>query len=118
MVQFISVRTKLNPFFRLTLRGVVSDLSDMLLTQTDSSKRTFNIVDDAGMWIRCCALGMVARSRALANGNEIVVYYGAGRKSLGSAPGMVYLLKDSLVVQVGQRTVVPVKRTEIPIDGE
>ena len=88
------------------------------MSQSDTSKRTFLLVDDAGMWIRCCALGIISKSRALANGNEIVVYYGTGRKSLGSSPGMVYLLKDSLVVQVGQRTNGPVKRAEIPIEGE
>ena len=82
----------------------------MLLSQQEASKRTFNLVDDAGMWIRRYALGLSARSRALVNGNEVVLYYGTGRSVLGSSPGMVYFMKDSLVVQVGNRAVAANKR--------
>ena len=69
VTQFMSVRSKLKAPFRITLRGIISDLSEMLLSQQEATKRTFNVVDDAGMWIRCCALGLSARSRALANDN-------------------------------------------------
>ena len=70
------------------------------------------------MWIRCCALGLSARSRALANGNDVVLYYGTGRAGLGSAPGMIYFMKDSLIVQVGQRGEPVVRRAEITVDAE
>ena len=68
VTQFMAIRSKLKAPFRITLRGVVADLSDMQLTQQEWNKRTFNLVDDAGMWVRCCALGLSARSRALARG--------------------------------------------------
>ena len=87
----------------------------MLFTLQDVDKRTFNLVDEAGMWVRCCALGLTARSLALANGNEVVLYYGTGLGGLGSSPGMVYFMKNSLAVQVGCRADAPTKRTEIPV---
>ena len=114
----MSIRSKLKAPFRITLRGFVDDVSEMQFTQQEASKRTFNLVDDAGMWIRCCALGLSARSRALENGNEVVLYYGTGRSGLGSSPGMVYFMKDSLVVPVGRPAAAPMKRVEISVDGE
>ena len=58
--QFLSLQSKLRAPFRITLRGTIDDLSDVLLTQQDSKKRTFILVDGAGMWLRCCALGRCA----------------------------------------------------------
>ena len=115
--QFMSLHDKLVAPFRVTLRGFVSDLSEMLLSQQESTKRTFHLVDRAGMWIRCCAIGLSATSRALADGNEVVLYYGTGRSGIGSSPGMVYLLKDSLVVEIGRPGSVATKRGEIHVTG-
>ena len=115
VTQFMSVRSKLKSLFRISIRGVVTELSDMQFTQTESEKRTFILVDDAGMWIRCCAIGLQATSRALENSNEIIGYFGTGRKQVGTAPGSILFLKDSMIVQVKRRTVVPVKRAEIAI---
>ena len=90
----------------------------MQSSSQDLDKRTFTLVDDAGTWIRCCALGLTARARALANGNEVVLYFGTGRGGLGSSPGMVYFMKDSLAVLVGRRADVPTKRVEIPVQSD
>jgi hypothetical protein len=118
VVHFSSIRSKLKAPFRAILRGVMSDLSEMLLTLQESNKRMFSLVDDAGMWIRCCAIDLTARSRALSNGNDVVLYFGTGRKGLGSSPGMVYFMRDSLVVQVGHRAESAIKRAEISIEAE
>ena len=115
IMQFASIRSKLQAPFRVTLRGVISDISEMQFAMQEVNKRTFNLVDEAGMWIPCCAIGLTARSKSLANGNDVVFYYGTGRGSVGTSPGMIYFMKDSLAVQVGRRAVVPTKRTEITI---
>ena len=115
--QFLSLQSKLRAPFRITLRGIIDDLSDMQLTQQDSKKREFNLVDSAGMWLRCCALGRCAQSRCLENGNEVILYYGTGRSARGSSPAMVYLMKDSLIVQTACSQRNPTKRAEIHIDG-
>ena len=115
--QFLSLQSKLRAPFRITLRGIIDDLSDMMLTQQDSKKRAFILVDDVGMWLRCCALGRCAQSRCLENGNEVILYYGTGRGARGSSPAMVYLMKDSLIVQTACSQRNPAKRAEIHIDG-
>ena len=43
---------------------------------------------------------MPARSLALVNGNEIVLYFCWGRDNLGTIPDMIYLRKDTFVVLV------------------
>ena len=101
--------------FRVTLRGLITDLSEMQATVSEADKRLFTLVDDAGSWIKCCAIGMPARSLALVNGNEVVLYFCSGRGSLGTSPDMVYLMKDSLVVKLGSRTEVPPKRFQIEV---
>jgi hypothetical protein len=110
------VRSKLQAPCRVTLRGIICELSEKQLSLSESVKRTFILVDEAGMWIRCCAVGLPARSLALSNGNEVVLYYGLGRAGLGSTPGMIYFLKDSLFVQVGHRAVPIMRRAEITVD--
>ena len=115
--QFLSLQSKLRAPFRITLRGTIDDVSDMMLTQQDTKKRTFILVDGAGMWLRCCALGRCAHSRCLANGNEVILYYGTGRGVRGSSPPMVYLMKESVIVQTACSQRTPTKRAEFHIDG-
>ena len=74
------------------------------------------LVDGAGMWMRCCALGRCANSLGLNNGNEVILYYGIGRGARGSAPGMVYFMQDSLIVQTGPTMRGATKRADIAID--
>ena len=116
VIQFSMVRSKLQAPCRVTLRGIICELSEKQLSLSESVKRTFILVDEAGMWIRCCAVGLPARSLALSHGNEVVLYYGLGRAGLGSTPGMIYFLKDSLFVQVGYRADPIVRRAEITVD--
>jgi hypothetical protein len=114
--KFAMVRYKLQAPCRVSLRGVISELSEKQLSSKDRDKRTFILVDESGLWIRCCAVGLPARSRTLSNGNEVVSYFGLGRPGLGSTPGMIYFLKDSLFVQVGNHRGPIVRRAEITVD--
>ena len=84
--------------FRLTLRGIITDVSAIQGTVKEDESRLFTLVDNDGSWIKCCAIGMPARSLALVNGNEIVLYFCWGRDNLGTIPGMVYLRKNTFVV--------------------
>ena len=61
----------------------------------------FDLVDGHGMYLTCCAMQHNADSSALRNFQEVVVYYGAGRGPIGSSKGMIYLLRDALMVPVG-----------------
>ena len=115
--QFLSLQSKLRGPFRITLRGTIDDLPDMLLTQQDNKKRTSILVYGAGMWMRCCALGRCAHSRGLGDGSEVILYYWSGRGARGSAPGVVYFIRGSLIVQSGSTKRATTQRAEIQIDG-
>ena len=112
---FIAVRSKLQPPFRCSMRGMVTDVQAADVSQQGSEKRLFSIVDEAGSWLRCCALGRNAQTRALAEGNEVVLYFCTGRAGRGSTPGLIYLLKDGLIVMLGRKFPQWQKRMDIEL---
>jgi len=63
--------------------------------------------------MRCCALGRHVAACALEEENIVVLYFCTGRSSLGGTGGMLYLMKDALIVKVGHRAQQLVKRLEI-----
>ena len=73
------------------------------VSQQGTPKRHFDLVDDTGSWISCCALGSNASSLSLEAGNDVVLYFVTGRSATGSNPGMLYLMKDSVIVMLGRR---------------
>ena len=70
-------------------------------------------MDDAGTWLRCCALGRNASRSALQQG--MVFYFTLGRGQYGSSPGMVYLMRDSLRVPIEQRAILIPEKMQIVI---
>jgi len=89
--------------FRGTFSGVVADLQEPDVTQQGNPKRLFKLLDASGSYLLCCALGHNAVSCALKDKEEIVVYFGTGRAPIGSDPGMLYLMKDSVIVPLGAK---------------
>ena len=110
---FLAKKTQFVPPFRATLRGVVLDVEAGGTTQQGQPKSVFSLVDEAGTWLRCCALGRNAVSPALVNGNEVVLYFGAGRPGRDASPGLFWLFKDSCVVLLGPKG--GVKRFELEL---
>ena len=110
---FLPKKAQFAPPFRATLRGVVLDVEVGGTTQLGQAKTVFVLVDEAGTWLRCCAVGRNAVSSALKNGNEIIVYFGAGRAARASGLGCIWLFKDSSVVLIGKKA--GVKRLEIEL---
>ena len=90
----------------------------MQLTQQEYLKQIFCIVDDAGYFFRCGATGLSARSHALQNGSEVVLYYAKGIGPTGQTQGMIWCMTDSLVVQTRQRNDPIIKRVELAVEGE
>ena len=78
--------------------------------------RVFDIVDDAGYWMRCCGWGRIAGATTIVASNHVVLYFCTGRKRWGNTGGMVYLMKDALVVKLNTATRCVVKRQEIVIE--
>ena len=85
------------------------------MTQSGNPKLLFDIVDEVGYWMRCCAVGRNAGARALVAGNVVVMYFCTGRTGIGSSGGMLYLMKDALVVKIGQAMTPIAKRQEIEL---
>ena len=100
---FGTVRSKLSPPFRCCLQGIVADVQEASLSQNGNLKKQFHLVDEMGYWILCCALGRNVNSTSLEEGNEVVCYAVTGRGGLGTNPGMVYLMKDSVIVKTGRQ---------------
>ena len=99
------------------LSGVIVSLSEMDYTQNaarPTKKRDFDVADETGTWIRCCALGRNAECSALQEGMQVVLYFGTGRPPYGTGGGCVYLFRDALIVPLGvmEKFMLPKKKKE------
>ena len=103
--------------FRVSLVGIMLNVQEISVSNNGGPKRLFDIVDGTGTYIHCCALGRNATNLALKPGMEAVFFHGTGRSSIGGTVGMVYFMKDSLIVPVSQRdeSCIPATRLEIII---
>ena len=57
-----------------------------------------------------------AKSKALEQGSQVVLYFACGRSQIGEAKPCVYLFKDAVIVMTRKIHVLPVKRSEIQIE--
>ena len=100
--------------FRMSVRGVVMDVQDLDATLSSRAKRLFSLVDESGHWIQCCGIDRNAHSKALVEGMEVVFFFATGRPQLGGTGGILYAMKDSLIVPIQPRGTRQ-KHTEIEI---
>jgi len=102
--------------FRGTFNGVITNVAPMGVTQTGNAKRHFTLVDAFGTYILCVAHAQNAASKAIKEHQEVVIYFGLGRKGIGRSPGMLYLMKDAIIFPVGApRIVVQAMQRELEI---
>ena len=112
---FLSLRSQMIAPFRATLSGMVANVQAAELSQSGNPKKYFDLVDETGSWLQCCALGRNAGTHALEDDNEVVIYFGNARPSLGSADAMMLAMKDAVIVKIGRRNPPTPKRTYIDI---
>ena len=107
ITNFQQARTQFVVPFRATLRGTVFDVVKGEFSRNGVPKTTFALVDSAGAWVHCCALGQRnANSQALVEGTEIVGYNVSGRGRLQAAQQpCIWLFKDAFIVPVGVSSV-------------
>ena len=115
-VDFLSMKNRLVAPFRASFLGVVVNAQEVSPTSSGSPKREFDITDKMGVVLHCCALAHNALNRQLQNNMEAVFYYGTGRSAIGNCRGMVYFMKDALIVPVGMKTAVPAQCMEVCIE--
>ena len=104
--------------FKATFAGMVSNVRNLEASTTVQPKRCFDLVDEVGSWIKCCAIGRNATSLAITEAMYVVVYFAHGRPPLGSSETMVLILKDGVVAPVGEKNLFFAKRMYIDISGE
>ena len=113
--QFAAVRAMLIAPFKGTFVGTITGLGGMDESQQGQPKRYFELVDDAGSWLKCTAMGRNALHRALQDGLQVVMYSCSGRPAAGSSEATLMLLKDAVIVSTGVRKANVVKRNLIDI---
>jgi len=115
-VNILDMKSRFQAPFRITLLGTIINVQDVASTNNGSPKRLFDIIDKMGAFCHCCALSHNALNLALEEQMEAVLYHGTGRSPIGNSPGMVYFMKDALIVPVGVKAVVPQELMEITIE--
>ena len=104
--KYSSLGDPLTANFRGTFHGVIMDILPLDYTQSGNPKRQFNLVDNSGTYLMCCAMMQNTQSVALKERQEAVIYYATGRKPIGRDPGMVYLMKEAIIVPIGTPRIV------------
>ena len=89
---------------RGTFRGIVRDVEVVELSSAGLPKRAFEVMDSRGNYIRFCAMSHNAESTSIKDDEDVVFCFGAGRGPIGTALGMVYLMKDAVIVSLGRAT--------------
>ena len=77
------------------------DVLPLDYTQAGNPKLHFTLVDKYGTYILCVAMVHHTQSVAIKELQEVVIFYATGRKPIGRDPGMMYLMKEALVVPIG-----------------
>ena len=67
-------------------------------------KLCFEIIDDEGTWIKCCATAGNAKSFRWHPGIEIVIFFGQALASTVSTSSMLYMFNTSTIVPIGMKT--------------
>ena len=104
--------------FRASLRGIIMNIDEVTVNNSDNKMRDFRLVDKNGAWIRCCAMFHNINSPALkAEQTEAVLYFGAGRGPIGTMPGKVYFYRDSIIAPLRVADKAAPYRQQIDIQG-
>ena len=100
--------------FKATLIGTVANAGSLDATAMGHAKRTFDLVDDQGAWMKCLAVGRNATSLFLEDGVHVVMYSCNGRPGSTTLTATIMLAQGSVIVPTGTRRIIQ-KRTFIDI---
>ena len=53
-----------------------------------------------------------ADSPALENYQDVVIYFGSGRRAIGFPKGMLYLMKEAFIISIGRPSIMNTPKTE------
>ena len=113
ITKFYPVRSQLSPPFRASFRGMATDVRGLDATQQGSPVREFDLVDETGVWIKCCAWGRNSRVKNLVDGQEVILYFATAKSGAGGVGVCLWLFKDAFLAVMGPQTPTRVKRIEL-----
>ena len=117
ITKFYPVRSQLFPPFRASFRGMATNIRALDTTQQGSPVREFDLVDESGLWIKCCAWGRNARVKHFPEGSEVILYFASAKAGAGGVGVCLWLFRDSFLVVVGPQTPNRVKRVELKLEN-
>ena len=71
-----------------------------------------NLVDGSGLYLAGCPMKHNADSPALENYQDVVIYFGSGRRAIGFPKGMLYLMKEAFIISIGRPSIMNTPKTE------
>ena len=86
---------------RVSLVGVVCELSGQNVSQAGNAKKRFKLVDVDGSWVRCSASGQHASSSTLKERMKIFLFGGCGRPAIGTDESCIRILNDGFLLPLG-----------------
>ena len=101
--------------FKVTIAGSVAKVYTLDTINAGNAKCAFELVDESGCWIACCAIGRNATTPDLKEGLRVIVYNGTGRLGLRGADASLLALRDALIVSVGRNENMSPKRVYIDL---
>ena len=91
------------------------DLEDLDFTRAGNEVRRFKLVDAEGSFFNCAAMFQNAKSAALEENHEVLVFFGTGRGPIGTSAGAIHLMKDAAIVPLGRKFLAGTPKDEIVI---
>ena len=83
ITKFYPVRSQMSPPFRASFRGMATNIRNLDATQQGSPVREFDLVDESGVWIKCCAWGRNSRVKNLVDAQEVILYFATAKSGAG-----------------------------------
>ena len=105
-----SVGPALFPPFRGSFAGIVQQVSPKQTFSKKDDKLDFTLIDYHGASIQCCAMGILADTDVIAEGNRIIGFFGSG---IDYDDAKIILFEtDSILVKVEEVKLIPCKQID------
>ena len=114
ITSFPTITDRLQPLFRVSLKGTICDVGDLEDTYNNGVKRRFSLVDSQGYYFDIYALKRHTDNACFfGTGIEVILYFVAGTEAMGSSPPMMYLYDDGFIVPLCQNDTPPMRQNKM-----
>ena len=103
--------------FRVSLAGIVRDVSPISESQNGNPMRSFKLQDVSGRYVFCQVLGRHAEHPALEALHEVVLYFAMAQAALSHGPGQLWVYDDCHILSLSSNATASVPRTLVALQG-